>query len=209
MGYFLFYESMLDTVLLARDRWLAPGGLIFPDKASLHLCAIEDAQYRAEKLDFWDDVYGFDFSAIKAQALADPLVDIVSAEQVLSNTVVIKTIDIATMRKEDACIDAAFTLKATRNDFLHALVAYFDVQFTACHKPLSFSTGPRAKGTHWKQTVFYFPEESVAVCAGETLSGRLTCVPNARNCRDLDIAVEYQLSGKRAQLDGSQAYRMR
>ncbi len=26
MGYFLLYESMLDTVLLARDRWLAPGG---------------------------------------------------------------------------------------------------------------------------------------------------------------------------------------
>jgi len=25
MGYFLFYESMLDTVLYARDKWL--GGL--------------------------------------------------------------------------------------------------------------------------------------------------------------------------------------
>ena len=27
MGYFLFYESMLDTVIIARDKWLAPGGL--------------------------------------------------------------------------------------------------------------------------------------------------------------------------------------
>jgi len=26
MGYFLLYESMLDTVLYARNRWLAPGG---------------------------------------------------------------------------------------------------------------------------------------------------------------------------------------
>jgi len=34
MGYFLFYESMLDTVLFARDRWLVEGGLIFPDKAT-------------------------------------------------------------------------------------------------------------------------------------------------------------------------------
>jgi hypothetical protein len=25
MGYFLFYESMLDTVLYARDKWLVPG----------------------------------------------------------------------------------------------------------------------------------------------------------------------------------------
>lgn len=43
MGYFLFYESMLDTVLVARDKYLKPGGLIFPDKATLYLSAIEDA----------------------------------------------------------------------------------------------------------------------------------------------------------------------
>jgi hypothetical protein len=42
MGYFLFYESMLDTVLYARDKWLVPGGHIFPDQATLSLCAIED-----------------------------------------------------------------------------------------------------------------------------------------------------------------------
>jgi type I protein arginine methyltransferase len=48
MGYFLFYESMLDTVLFARDKWLKKGGLLFPDKASLYLCGIEDAQYKDE-----------------------------------------------------------------------------------------------------------------------------------------------------------------
>jgi protein arginine N-methyltransferase 1 len=26
------YESMLDTVLVARDRWLNPDGIIMPDK---------------------------------------------------------------------------------------------------------------------------------------------------------------------------------
>ncbi|KAG8322669.1 Protein arginine N-methyltransferase 8 [Homalodisca vitripennis] len=30
MGYCLFYESMLDTVLYARDKWLATDGLMFP-----------------------------------------------------------------------------------------------------------------------------------------------------------------------------------
>ena len=32
MGYCLFYESMLNTVLKARDRWLAPNGVMMPDK---------------------------------------------------------------------------------------------------------------------------------------------------------------------------------
>merc|ERR1711953_226008 len=45
MGYCLFYESMLDTVLFARDKWLKPGGLMFPDRASLFMTAIEDHEY--------------------------------------------------------------------------------------------------------------------------------------------------------------------
>jgi protein arginine N-methyltransferase 1 len=51
MGYFLLYESMLDTVLFARDRYLAPGGLIFPDKATLKICGIEDGEYKEEKIE--------------------------------------------------------------------------------------------------------------------------------------------------------------
>ena len=59
MGYFLLYESMLDTVLYARDKYLRPGGLLLPDKAVLYVCAIEDGEYRSEKIDFWGSVYGF------------------------------------------------------------------------------------------------------------------------------------------------------
>lgn len=51
MGYFLLYESMLDTVIYARDRWLQQGGLMLPDKATLLVGAIEDEQYRKEKID--------------------------------------------------------------------------------------------------------------------------------------------------------------
>ena len=81
MGYFLLYESMLDTVLVARDKWLAPGGLLFPDKATLLVCAIEDAEYRNSKIDFWDNVYGFDMSCIKQLALIEPLVDTCDGDQ--------------------------------------------------------------------------------------------------------------------------------
>lgn len=50
MGYFLLYESMLDTVLYARDTYLKPGGLIFPDKATIYLAGIEDGEYKEEKI---------------------------------------------------------------------------------------------------------------------------------------------------------------
>lgn len=52
MGYCLFYESMLNTVLYARDKWLAPGGALFPDKAKLYILAIEDRQYKDDKINW-------------------------------------------------------------------------------------------------------------------------------------------------------------
>merc|ERR1719315_521589 len=92
MGYCLFYESMLDTVLFARDKWLAPGGLMFPDKATLYICGIEDRQYKDDKIHWWDDVYGFNMSAIGKVAVCEPLVDTVDRNQVVTNSCLIKEI---------------------------------------------------------------------------------------------------------------------
>lgn len=46
MGYFLFYESMLDSVLWARDKYLAKGGKMVPDRVQMYIAAIEDGQYK-------------------------------------------------------------------------------------------------------------------------------------------------------------------
>ena len=62
MGYFLLFESMMDTVLFARDKWLVEGGLILPDKCTMHIASIEDEDYKNKKLHFWDNVYGIDMS---------------------------------------------------------------------------------------------------------------------------------------------------
>lgn len=50
MGYFLLYESMLDTVLYARDTYLRQGGKIFPDKATIYMAGIEDGEFKEDKI---------------------------------------------------------------------------------------------------------------------------------------------------------------
>ena len=80
MGYFLLYESMLDTVLFARDKWLVKDGLVFPDKATMYICGLEDAAVRRDRIEFWDDVYGFDMTPLKEIALHEPVVDVVDAK---------------------------------------------------------------------------------------------------------------------------------
>jgi len=208
MGYFLLYESMLDTVIAARDKWLRPGGLIFPDRASMWVCAIEDQEYRDEKINYWDDVYGFNMSCIKDMALLEPLVDVCDPEQVMSNSAKILDIDLYKVTKEELDFETKFTLTVTRSDFCHALVAYFNVEFSKTHTQIRFSTGPRSPYTHWKQTVFYLAEPVVAN-RDEMLTGTIKVNRNAKNPRDLDIQLTTKLHGKHNKHEQTRLYRLR
>lgn len=195
MGYFLLYESMLDTVLLARDKYLVPGGLMFPDTAALYFAAIEDQEYKDEKINFWENVYGFDYSCIREIALKEPLVDVVDVKAVVTHPYCLKEIDLRTAKKEDLAFTVPFKLTASRDDYAHAFLAWFDISFSCTHKVVRFSTGPHAKYTHWKQTVFYLPD-TLTLSEGEDIVGSLRCEPNPRNNRDLLIGIEYNVEGK-------------
>ncbi|KAF5518224.1 Protein arginine N-methyltransferase 1 [Colletotrichum aenigma] len=191
MGYFLLYESMLDTVLYARDRYLNPGGLIFPDKATIFVAGIEDGDYKDEKIGFWDNVYGFDYTPLKATALAEPLVDTVDMKAVVTDPAAVLTLDLYKCQVADLAFATNFKLSARRDDFIHALVAWFDIDFSAAHKPIRFSTGPHTKYTHWKQTVFYL-KDVLTMSAGEEVEASLEVKPNEKNRRDLDIKIAYK-----------------
>jgi len=78
-----------------------------------------------------------------------------------------------------------------QTDYCHAFVAYFECAFTQIHKPIIFSTAPQAKPTHWKQTVFYLPQP-LTVHAGEEIHGTISCAPNDKNVRDLDITIAHK-----------------
>jgi len=208
MGYCLLYESMLNTVLVARDKWLRPGGVILPDMAFINLVGIEDAEYKEDKIHFWDNVQGFDMSCITKVAMQEPLVDVVDAKQIMTSVSRILTVDINTVTVEQLEFKSPFRLVATRDDFCHAIVAYFDIEFARCHKKLFFSTGPAAQYTHWKQTVFYL-KEVLSIKKGEEIRGEFTLKPNAKNHRDLDIIIEFSFKGEYQEVTGKQEYFLR
>jgi len=208
MGYFLLYESMLDTVIYARDKWLAKDGVIMPDIANMYVMAIEDTDYRQDKIQFWDNVYGFDFSCIKELALTEPLVDNVPTDGIITHPVRLFNIDLYTVTKEELDFERPFQLKFLRNDYCHALVVYFDVIFSKTHTKVSFTTSPKAKYTHWKQTVFYLYQE-MTVNEGDLLSGVMKVNRNEKNPRDLDIEVMTSLSTEGDEVNQKRMYRLR
>jgi len=208
MGYFLLYESMLDSVLFARDKYLVSSGLMMPDKAMIYICGLEDAQIRQERIDFWDDVYGFDMSVIKDIALKEPIVDVVDCKNVMTDISPILKLDILTCTKDDLAFTTAFRLTANRNDFMHGIVAYFECAFTQVHKPIGWSTSPFSQYTHWKQTLFYLTDP-LTVCEGETIEGSISCSPNYLNPRDLNIRIMVDFNGCHMKKNMSSEYRLR
>ena len=52
MGYFLLRESMLDSVLVARDRFLKPGGALYPSHARMYLGPVRSQLARQRLNDF-------------------------------------------------------------------------------------------------------------------------------------------------------------
>jgi type I protein arginine methyltransferase len=129
---------------------------------------------------------------MKESALSEPLVDTVELKALVTDPCPVFTIDLNTVKPAQLAFSEPFQLRCQRNDFIHALIAWFDIDFTACHKPIRFSTGPHTKYTHWKQTVFYL-REVLTVEEGETVHGFLSNKPNDKNRRDLDIKIDYEL----------------
>eukprot|EP01043_Picozoa_sp_COSAG02_P034015 COSAG02_NODE_2355_length_9073_cov_3.811901_3_plen_744_part_00 len=57
MGFMLFHEQMLDSFVLAREKFLRPGGKVFPTKGTMYCGPVCDAEMHSEQVhraNFWN-----------------------------------------------------------------------------------------------------------------------------------------------------------
>lgn len=190
MGYFMMYEARLADVLSARDRWLKPGGLLFPDRAKLHMALLEDSAYVQGHFEFYNKVWGFDFSAMKVAAHSEPVVALWAASQLLTPPICVLNLDLYTCSAAD-CFNMAspFQLTSKREGNVHALLFWFEIRFDSCHKPVFFTTGPESSPTCWKQTAFFISGPALKVKAKDRVSGMLAIRKPDETKRSLDIKV--------------------
>ena len=137
MGFCLFYESMLDSVLFARDKWLTAGGLIFPDIVKLYLLGISDNHDKHRDLQHYGQQYQIDLSALKDLARKDILVAAVDPSKVVTDKFRLKTFNLQTDSKKDIKVDINFSLNMKKASVLNVLVIFFDVIFSHCHKEVN------------------------------------------------------------------------
>jgi predicted RNA methylase len=126
MGYGLLFESMLPTVLHARDRFMNPGGTMWPNKCSMFAELVED-----RRLDFWNDVYGINMDVMKNEALKelckDAIVENVDETTVCSNRGMMWDCNLNTVRDEELDYDTVVNLQVRVPMYCEACKSSADV----------------------------------------------------------------------------------
>ena len=91
MGYALLYESMLDSVLHARDRFLKPaGGIMAPSQTRMVLALCDPESVIKKRVGFWKNVYGFDMTCMMEGVYDEGIAEVVPPDAVLTSSAVVK-----------------------------------------------------------------------------------------------------------------------
>jgi len=199
MGYFLLHESMLGSVLFARDRWLRKGGVMYPSRARLLASPGDFREQLEEKAGFWGtNVYGFDLSTLRTEAEAKvraetPLWVHLRPGQILERRPrVVADWDLATCGPEDVRrAEASFVSRATRKRVVNGFAIWFDVSFPT-RPAVVLGTGPRNPRTHWGQSLALV-EHELSLRPGEGVDWCLSLTENSENYRYYDLNVDYGL----------------
>lgn len=201
MGYALFFETMLPSVMKARDALMADEGTMFPNAAQIFLEGASDT-----RLDYWANVHGIDMTPMKSRVakelVQDAGVEVVDAADIVTDRVEIIGFDLNKCKDEELDFSVPFTLSARSGSDSTAsngtgtridkLVVSFDVDFNVPGtNPISFSTGCQTIPTHWKQATLWFdPIVGIPTLNdGEILRGQFKMGRNAENHRAMDFDV--------------------
>ncbi|PKA58488.1 putative protein arginine N-methyltransferase 3 [Apostasia shenzhenica] len=209
MGYCLLYESMLGSVLYARDHWLKPSGAILPDTATIFVAGFGRG---GTSLPFWENVYGFDMSCIGKEIMEDaarfPIVDVINSRDIVTESAVLQSFDLVTMSLEemDFTSNCDLVLKDSLEEdsanaqsntyWCYGIILWFETGFTNrfCKEtPVVLSTSPYSSKTHWCQTIFTF-HEPVAMASRKSFPGSAVAAVGTEQCPAVRVRTRISIA---------------
>ncbi|KAK9868859.1 hypothetical protein WJX84_000589 [Apatococcus fuscideae] len=219
MGYFLLRESMLDSVLVARDKFLKPGGALYPSHARLYVAPIRSNLTHSRQNEFRNAMEGWAsftddmqrYYGVRMDCLNDSFRDEqkqyyqqtaawadVSPNQLAGRPWCFKQYDLLTVTPQEI-IDSFkehFELQIIEAAPIEAFAGFFDVQFKGSpENPASFevllSTAPDPQcSTHWGQQVFHlYPP--INAQPGDRISGDINISRKKENHRLMQVVFQH------------------
>ena len=213
MGYCLLFESMLDSVIFARDKYLKSDGLMVPSHATIMLAPLCDSQLIETHVDFWKNVYGFNMLAMLDKVYDEGLTRVVDRLEITHEASPLLQLDLHKVSVTNLDFRNAFKIQLGQNDKVHleGFVIWFDIFFmNSRHKQLvhdisfetasaraaaAFSTGPASTPTHWQQGIFLIKQPQ-NLAGKEILEGHVSFRKMQDHVRGLEVDVEWDKEPK-------------
>ncbi|KAF6257552.1 protein arginine N-methyltransferase [Scenedesmus sp. NREL 46B-D3] len=224
MGYFLLRESMLDSVLLARDRFLKPGGALYPSHARMFLAPMRTNASAGRINDFQNSMYGWSEFIKEMKGFYQVDLDCLSEayrseqkeyymstsawgnvhpSQLMGPGACFKKYDLHTVTIDELKADLVAEVSLPIVDAcgpVDAFCGWFDVEFKGSEQnpaddPVKLPTAPDATGpTHWGQQVFML-HPSIDVASGDSLATKVKVARQKVNHRLLELDLEVKVTG--------------
>ncbi len=174
MGFWLFNEQMIQTYLIAKEKWLKPNGMMFPESGHLYVAPLkidflhEEIRTKNEAWLYKENFYDLDLTSIFENAnfseISRIIVDQIPVECVLQKPQM-HYFDFKKLGADDIQkIQFEFQFSTPADKPYNALGVWFDVNFPALPSGETFclSTAPNQPLTHWYQSIILLPKEQDA-----------------------------------------------
>lgn len=221
MGYFLVRESMFDSVIYARDKWLKPTGMMYPSHARMWLAPMQTSlgerkiQEYQHAMNDWSrftqetsDQYGVDMRVLndpyreeqRKYFLQTSVWNSLHPNQVIGAPALVKEFDCLTATlDETASVRSQFRIPIdSGNAKIAGFAGWFDVHFRGCpsdpaDNEVELTTAPSVDDTtHWGQQVFLL-HPPISTRNGDILVGELEITRSKQNHRLMDVKIAHAL----------------
>ncbi|XP_023000421.1 probable histone-arginine methyltransferase 1.4 [Cucurbita maxima] len=210
MGTLLVNERMLESYVIARDRFLHQNGKMFPTIGRIHMAPFSDEYLFVEvanKALFWQqqNYYGVDLTALYGSAFqgyfSQPVVDAFDSRLLVAPSIS-HVLDFTNIKEEELYdIDIPLKFVATVGARVHGLACWFDVLFNGSTVQRWLTTAPGAPTTHWYQLRCIL-SQPLYVMAGQEITGRLHMVAHSAQSYTIHLTLSAKMWGPGAEQGG-------
>lgn len=217
MGYYLLFEAMFDSVIYARDRYLAPGGLMVPSHATLRIAPFADSDFVDSHVTFWENVYGFKMTSMLEGIYDEGLVRTIQPSSIAGDSSVFLPLPLHTITVDELSFLKEFQVTLKQDiDALDGFAIWFDIFFMPSKDApiaddalpsdmqkkgiVAFTTGPYGTETHWQQGVVLIDhgkKSPAPLKQGQTITGKIGYQKNAERSRGLDVTIDWEVQGEK------------
>ncbi|MBI3950711.1 MAG: methyltransferase domain-containing protein [Acidobacteria bacterium] len=177
MGPYGVDENLLPSVLIARDRWLKPGGKMLPERVTAWMAPAWDSELAREMSFFQARPYDLDLSLITRYTAQEVWYaqHHISLEHLLAEPQPMWTTNVCECSLEEARgpFQALLSFSITHPGKLNALAAWFSAELGAGHL---LTCAPDAPKTHWGRTVCPL-DRALEVAPGTDIAVEFACEP--------------------------------